>query len=224
MGDTGSELAGVILVIFLVFGVVAVVGFKIIDRVEKKRLAGQPGNTPPPSKINLPLILALIVPFLIIAIVLTLILRPNPPIYNIQQRARIGDWVIEVQNFDMPGKTLPSVASEKGAAPGESLQASGNWLEVKVDLTNAGLKNLSQTLNDFEIQDSQNDAFLPDTAAPALAYTRSKSNTTPQDSLAPGKETSFWILYDIPANISGLELVFKQGPNPRFRLTTGTAR
>ena len=38
MGDTGSELVGLLILIFLVFGIIGIVGFKFINRLAAKRI------------------------------------------------------------------------------------------------------------------------------------------------------------------------------------------
>ena len=150
---------------------------------------------------------------------ITILLRPSPPYFNPGQPTRIGDWVIEVTHYGQPGSILHSDSEAQN-----DIKAQGSWLEVEVTIKDAGFGPLVPKPADFEADDSQNNAFLPNQTAQVSAYAISKSSPNPINEIAPGDTARVWLVYDLPANSSGLELIFKQGSMPHFRLTGGTAR
>lgn len=219
MGDTGSELVGLLLLIFLAFSIIGVVGFKFIGWLEANQIKKKPEIVNEKSKVNVFIIGVFLIIILMVSAILVIVLKPNSPAYNTGQQVRIGDWVIEVTRFDQPGLFLQSATEKQN-----EIKAQGSWLEVEVSIENVGLGPLVPKLVDFEVDDSQNNAFLPDQTASASAYASMKSSLNITGGISPGTMANLWLVYDLPPNSSGLELVFKQGSRPHFRLTAGTAR
>jgi hypothetical protein len=223
MGDTGSELVGLLLLIFLVFGVIGLVGVSIIGWLETRQVI-KTGNSKTNQKPRFPLVqaLAFLMVILIASVILAIILRPSPPTYNTGQPVRVGDWVIEVTNFRQPGSVLQTGVI--GTPGPNEIKAQGSWLEVEVSIEDAGLGPLVPKRTDFEVADSQNNAYLPNLTASIKAYAESKSSPNSKNGISPDETAKLWLVYDLPVNSSGFELVFKQGPNPRFRLSTATRK
>ncbi len=227
MGDTGAELGGLLIVIFLFFGLIGAVGFKLIDRLEAKREITKPAAPNSRQVRKIIVILAVLLLMLPIAVGLALLLRKPPPSYNLGENISFGDWAIQVKSYKLPGALL--VPEGVGLTPGPGgklapVKAQGTWLEVEVVLQNVSMVPLKFDRSNFEVQDSQNDAFSPSGNPVINSYELLKSRPSSTENLLPGASVDRWLVFDIYLDVSGLDLIYKQGSTPRFHLSNGQAR
>jgi hypothetical protein len=299
LGDTGSEFAGLVTLIIFFCGIVGVIGFKIIDRIEARRAASGKSETLPSAKkdhqagagtteTTKPLtgkagrralvILGLLLVGLVIVTLPVILLHDTPPVYQLGQAGNAGSWKLVVKSYQQPGQFLKLTPDQKvesspvvspstspttptrsslnagnevtgsglnnggsesnslGSNPAQTLpKARGTWLVVELELENTGNSTLSANSFDFEAIDSRGNLYQVDNSAVIKAFLATQAEksviegtakpfTQLGEAVDPGKAVQLEMVFDIDPVASGIELIFKQGSNPHFKVTPGQPR
>ncbi len=119
---------------------------------------------------------------------------------------------IEVNNFILKVagvEKLGNILVYGGAA--ERSQANGTWIVIPVDLTNTYTRAEAALATDFELRLGNGQLFQQITDPKILAsYAGRRGGKTSEQEIAPGESIRSYLVFDIPAEAVGLNLIFKK--------------
>ena len=106
-----------------------------------------------------------------------------------------------------------------GTPAGTTPDAAGQWLLISANLYNQSYTNHQMNTSDFEAHDGAGNVYKHSTAAAALAYPATQgAKSARKQVVSPDVAVRLILVFDVPAEATGQQLVFKEGHNPRIDL------
>ena len=127
-------------------------------------------------------------------------------------RVTTHKWVLSVTGVETQ-QTLT------GTPAGTTQDAAGQWLLITAYLRNQSSTNHQMNASDFEVHDGAGHVYQHSAAAAALTYPATKgAQSASKREVSPNVTVPLILVFDVPAEATGLQLVFKEGHNPRIDL------
>lgn len=150
---------------------------------------------------------------------LAVIAGGRPTATPIVARLTNGSATVKTDHWGLTVTGTETTKTLVWTSVGNKQDAVGQWLMIDASLTNTGKENFGVNTWDFEVVDADGNTYNHSTATAALlypAYKQAKSASSQQ--VPPGVATPLILVFDINPSATGLQLVFKQGSNPRIDL------
>lgn len=131
--------------------------------------------------------------------------KPEP------QLLKIGD-VLEAPNWHLKVVTAERVDGDLvWSQYGNKTKAIGQWLVLTLELKNVGRENFSVHQHDFELQTANGQTIKH--SSEVFGYADFKGQVALGKQIPPGATVVTPLIYDIPQNTNGINLIFAQAKN-----------
>lgn len=128
-----------------------------------------------------------------------------PPVLKIEDRLTTPNWELSVKQVErLPGELVWSDFGNKTAPVGQ-------WLILMVELKNVGKENHTLNTWDFELRTASGQTIKH--TSEITGYADYKKLTRLGRQIPPGATVMTPLLFDIPKDMQGLNLVFGQAKN-----------
>ena len=126
------------------------------------------------------------------------------------QLLKIGD-MLESQNWHMMVTSVERVDGELvWSRFGNKSTAAGQWLVVTLEITNTGQDSRTLTTRDFELRTATGQMIKHITDGIWIGYAQYTDRTALGRPIPPGTKVTTPLLFDIPKDLQGLDLILTQ--------------
>lgn len=126
---------------------------------------------------------------------------PAPQLPGLNQKVQVGEVALLVASVGDNGKSI------KYTSYGNTLDAVGTWITVKISITNTSNKTKSLSTWDFVLTDAQGRTY--EASSQSFSYAIFQNLKSPSDPIPPGSAIETTLLFDVTQGASGLQLVAK---------------
>lgn len=141
---------------------------------------------------------------------------PTPvKLYGLNELVSINGWDLAIQKVERIGTRLA------WSQFNPVLIANGTWFAVIVDLKNTGSEPATLALTDFTLRAAGATFNAPDVSQ-INAYGQARRAKAIGDPVAPGVSVSYYTIYDVPPDATGMQFTFLKDTQPTFAVGNAT--
>jgi len=131
---------------------------------------------------------------------------PPPAGVPLGSTATLAEWALEVVTVERLGAG-PLVWSQ--AHP--PLPPTGSWLRIRISMRNTGPYSVYVFPSSFELRDGLGWAYTAPQSPATAAYSAYAGASPLAELVRSGAAGEYWLIFDIPPDAAGLQLVFREG-------------